>query len=70
MMRDRPILGIGYANWTKYHTVTYGYRMLPHNIFIEAGSELGYTGLVAFVGLIGCTFVLNRRTRKLAAGAE
>lgn len=71
MMRDRPVLGIGYSNWTKYHTVTYGgYRMLPHNVFIEAGAELGYAGLVAFVALIGCTFVLNRRTRKLAGPAS
>jgi hypothetical protein len=38
---------------------------LPHNIFIEAGSELGYSGLVAFILLIIATFVINYRTRQL-----
>lgn len=67
MMRDYPILGIGYQNWTKYHDTKYGYHILPHNVFVEAGAELGYSGLICFVALIGCTFVINRRTRKLAA---
>jgi O-antigen ligase len=67
MMRDYPVVGIGYANWQKYHQIKYGYRILPHNIFVEAGSELGYSGLLGFVALIGCTFVINRRTRRLAA---
>jgi len=66
IMRDHPLLGIGYDNWAPYHQVTYGYRMLPHNVFIEAGSELGYSGLLAFVALIGCTLRINYRTRRLA----
>jgi putative inorganic carbon (HCO3(-)) transporter len=66
MMRDYPVLGIGYANWMEYRQLNYGYRLLPHNIFIEAGAELGYTGLVTFLALIASTFVINRRTRKLA----
>jgi hypothetical protein len=39
---------------------------LPHNIFVQAGAELGYTGLFAFLLLIGYTFVTNYRTRRLA----
>ena len=71
MMRDYPILGIGYANWQKYHTIHYGGpALLVHNTFIQAGSELGYTGLATFLALIACTFVINRRTRKLAAHAS
>jgi putative inorganic carbon (hco3(-)) transporter len=66
MMRDYPILGIGYANWPKYYAVNYGLRALPHNVFIEAGAELGYTGLAAFIALMGCTFFVNGRTRELA----
>jgi putative inorganic carbon (hco3(-)) transporter len=66
IMRDYPIFGIGYANWPKYYAVNYGIRTEPHNIFIQAGAELGYTGLVAFIALIGCTFFTNRRTRQLA----
>jgi putative inorganic carbon (hco3(-)) transporter len=67
MMRDYPVIGIGYNNWTKYRDTKYGYRILAHNVFIQAGAELGYSGLICFVALIGCTFVINRRTRKLAA---
>ena len=66
MMRDNPVLGIGYENWQKYSTLRYGGTGLQvHNTFVQAGSELGYTGLIAFIALIVCTFVINRRTRKL-----
>jgi O-antigen ligase len=66
IMNQFPVLGIGYANWRKYHSVYYGNELLPHNVFIEAGSELGYSGLVAFIALIWCTFAINARTRRLA----
>lgn len=67
MMRDYPILGIGFGNWTPYHSVIYGTGQLPHNIFIQAGAELGVTGLLVFVALLGWTFVINRDTRRVAA---
>jgi O-antigen ligase len=66
IMRDYPILGIGYGNWAEYHDVVYGRRALPHNIFIQAGAELGYTGLFAFIALLTSTFFINRHTRRLA----
>jgi O-antigen ligase len=66
IMNQYPVLGIGYANWRKYHAINYGTELLPHNIFIEAGAELGYLGLAAFLALIWCTFVVNSRTRRLA----
>jgi putative inorganic carbon (hco3(-)) transporter len=66
MMRDYPILGIGYANWPEYHDVVYGRRALPHNIFIQAGAELGITGLLAFIALLTSAFFVNRDTRRLA----
>jgi O-antigen ligase len=66
IMRDHPIVGIGYANWAEYHATYYGRRALPHNIFIEAGAELGYTGLAVFVALVVSTFLINRRTRQWA----
>lgn len=58
--KERPLLGLGYNNWAPY----FG-GQLSHNIFIQALSELGYVGLVAFLGLIGATFLLNARTRRL-----
>jgi putative inorganic carbon (hco3(-)) transporter len=66
LMRDNPIHGIGYKNWSPYMQAHYGSPLLPHNIFIEAGAELGYLGLVVFVGLIILTLVTNYRTRRLA----
>jgi O-antigen ligase len=65
MMSDYPVLGIGYGNWLPYHEAHYGLRLLSHNIFIQAGAELGYTGLFAFVALIIANFVINYRTRQL-----
>jgi O-antigen ligase len=62
-----PILGIGYKNWIPYYHTHFDPRgEVPHNMFVEAGAELGYTGLSAFVLLIAGTFVANRRTRRLA----
>ncbi len=61
---EYPILGIGYNNWNSY------YGPLSHNIFIEAWSELGYTGLVAFLLLIAGTFRINYQTRKLLRAAQ
>src|SRR5439155_3810162 len=64
---SHPVLGIGYDNWLEYYHTYYNPRgQVPHNIFIQASAELGYAGLLAFLGLIGCTFVINRRTRAIA----
>jgi len=68
IMSEYPVLGIGYKNWLTYHELHYGLRLLPHNIFIEAGSELGFVGLLTFVVLIGVTLLVNHRTRKLMKG--
>ena len=59
MANENPAFGIGYNNWGTY------YGDLSHNIFIQAWSELGYTGLLAFLALIVATFTVNARTRRL-----
>ena len=73
IMGAHPVLGVGYKNWLPYYGTVYGggrdsggWGELPHNIFIEAGAELGYTGMLVFVAMIGATFLLNYRTRKMA----
>lgn len=67
IMREYPVLGIGYKNWLPYYLRHYNAAgQHPHNIFIEAGAELGYLGLFAFVLLILGTFIMNHRTRRLA----
>ncbi len=70
MANEYPLLGVGYGNWLPYYQDHYGGDVkVCHNIFIQAASELGYTGLLAFLLLIGCTFVLNGRSRALAKRA-
>ncbi|HSU13291.1 O-antigen ligase family protein [Longimicrobium sp.] len=66
IMAENPVMGIGYANWPDWYEANYGFRALPHNIFIQAGAEMGYTGLLGLAGLIGATLVVNRKTRKIA----
>lgn len=62
-----PVLGIGYDNWIPYYRTYYNPGgELPHSIYLEAASELGYTGVFAFLLLIGATLYLNRRTRRIA----
>ena len=72
---EYPLHGIGYFGWLPYYHEHFprlredGYVMspeLPHNLFILAVAELGYPGLAMLVGLMGMTFVINYRTRKLA----
>lgn len=59
MSEQYPVLGIGYNNWSTY------YGPLPHNIFIQALAEMGYTGFLAFLSLIAATFAVNYKTRRL-----
>lgn len=67
IMMEHPVLGIGYYNWLPYYRINYDpYGELVHNIFYQAGAELGFVGLAAFLGMIGVTFALNLQTRRLA----
>lgn len=65
IFKEHPVTGIGYENWGEYHQTYYGRAALPHNIFIQAGAELGSVGLVSLLGLIVASFVVNYRTRKV-----
>lgn len=67
IMMDHPVLGVGYFNWSPYYHQYYNPEgEVPHNIFIEAGAQMGYTGLLGFLLLIGGTLVANARTRRRA----
>jgi putative inorganic carbon (hco3(-)) transporter len=66
IIRQYPVLGIGFQNWLPHFQADMGYPALPHNIFIEAGAELGYVGLGAFLTLIASTLWVNHRTRQVA----
>ena len=64
IMAERPVLGIGYGNWLSYWKQQHGYEALPHNIYIQAGAELGYVGIGGFIGLILATLWVNHKTRR------
>ncbi len=74
MYEKHPYFGIGYFNWDRYYedhysTIRGGFG-LPHNIFIQAGAELGTFGLAAFIMLIIGAFVNNYKVRKLVSKSE
>jgi putative inorganic carbon (hco3(-)) transporter len=73
LMKQHPVLGVGYFNWFPTyaaHLIAIGEGRRPevcHNIFVQAGSELGFPGVLFLLAFIIATFVLNARTRKLLA---
>ena len=67
IMHDFPLFGVGYYNWGPYYQRFYNPQgQVPHNIFIEAGAQEGYFGLIVFVACVLGTFVIDSRTRRLA----
>ena len=73
MMKDHPALGVGYFNFIPYYNahhfddvilpdlVRRGSAELPHNIFIQVGTDAGFIGLGLFLLLILGAFVTMRR---------
>lgn len=73
MLNDHPLVGVGYYNWAPYASYHYpngvgpfGIIEVPHNIFLQASAELGYTGLILFLLMIFVSFNMNRKTRILS----
>ncbi|MGB8658698.1 MAG: O-antigen ligase family protein [Candidatus Zixiibacteriota bacterium] len=71
MSIDNPLLGVGINNFstnyaTRYHAKDEaGILWAPHNIFIQAGSELGVLGLLSLVLAMFLVFKRNHETRRL-----
>ena len=69
MMQKYPMLGVGYFNFPKYFEDYYPEDMLyekaelPHNIFIQVGTDTGFTGLAIFMFLLLLPFWLSRRKK-------
>lgn len=74
MFEKHPFFGIGFFNWDRYYANHYsmvrGGFGLPHNIFIQAGAELGSFGLGVFLLLIIAAFANTRKTRRLVPKSE
>lgn len=60
MLRSKPVLGVGYGNFTDHHYLT------AHNSFVLCFAELGLVGYFAWLGLIVLTFKGMQQALKLA----
>jgi O-antigen ligase len=69
MIYDYPLTGVGFFNFIPYyenyfsHDMLYEHAELPHNIFIQVGTDVGVIGLACFCMLI---FVAIRESVKIA----
>ena len=74
MMKENPFLGVGYYNFIPYYErhfpgdMLYGAAQLPHNIFIQVGTDTGFTGVAVFMFMILYCFYLGWKTYRLKAG--
>lgn len=73
VIEKNPGLGVGYENWMYNCWYEYPFRSVegmfclePHNTFIEAGAELGVTGLLVYLLMTLYMFIINGRTRRNA----
>jgi O-antigen ligase len=75
MMKDYPFLGVGFFNFPAYYTDNYSEDIvlemlkvrgaeLPHNIFIQVGTDTGFTGLLVFIWLIIVSFFAMKKLKK------
>ena len=65
MIAENPVFGIGFYNFMPYYSDTYRLRaQLPHNIFIQVGTDVGLLGLLIHIITIWAGFSMNKRLRK------
>jgi len=63
MMKEHPLTGVGFFNFSPYyeryfsHDMLYEFAELPHNIFIQVGTDVGFIGLTFFIILIILCFI-------------
>ena len=69
-----PVLGVGFDIWDLYYPDHYIPEIrgtyLVHNIFIQCGSELGYSGLTVLSLMIISCFITTYRVRKMSFESE
>lgn len=69
MIQEHPVLGVGYFNFVPYferyysEDVLFHRAELPHNIFIQVGTDTGVIGLLIFIALLIIAFRKTQRFR-------
>lgn len=62
MIKEHPVLGVGYFNFAPYfqryypEDMLYESAQLPHNIFIQVGTDTGLLGVFVFVLMVFYSF--------------
>lgn len=72
-LHKHPVLGVGFNAWSTYYPKHYEVQkgtLLVHNVFVQCGSELGYTGLMVFISMIIACFMNTRKVRQLGKGTD
>lgn len=70
MVQDHPLLGVGFFNFPPYFEAHYpqdihsGATQVPHNIFVQVGTDAGLLGLFFFGMLIYRSFRISREVQK------
>ncbi len=73
MIESHPFLGVGYYNFAPVYAahdrahLWHGKAQLPHNIFIQVGTDAGLIGLGIFVMLIYRNLKVAREIRRACA---
>lgn len=73
MIEQHPVLGVGYFNFSPVyavhdpHKLVHGTAELPHNIFIQVGTDAGLLGLSIFLVLIYRNFAIAKEIRRTCA---
>jgi putative inorganic carbon (hco3(-)) transporter len=76
MIKDHPLLGVGYFNFSAYYTRHHSqdlvmpnleHAQLPHNIVIQVGTDAGFAGLAILAFLLLGAVWTSRRAGALAA---
>jgi len=72
MIQEHPFFGVGYFNFIPYYEahypqdMLYEHAQLPHNIFVQIGTDAGYVGLFFYLGLIWQVFSAGHATRRVS----
>jgi putative inorganic carbon (hco3(-)) transporter len=66
MLNEYPITGVGPNNFTYVNVQHYHSDLaeVQHNVFLQAGSELGYPGLLLLLGMMAAYFVNQKKVRE------
>ena len=76
MMKEHPALGVGFFNFSPYfetyypEDVLYKFAGLPHNIFIQIGTDAGFLGLFVYLMILAAAILKRQFMFKSRADIE